>query len=143
MRIRTVIAIVVIAIAGTLAWVGFSARSREGREGRAEAGNPTALSTENAGQLQKIARADEELAERLRTISAAAGGAVGVTVTHIETGRTVAIQGTAQLPLYSVFKLPLAVAVLKDVEENRLRLDKKVLTTPGEVVPGWQGNTDL
>ncbi|MGI9166302.1 MAG: serine hydrolase [Pyrinomonadaceae bacterium] len=102
-----------------------------------------ALSTENAGQRQSIARADEELTERLRTVSAAAGGAVGITVSHIETGRTVAIHGAKQLPLYSVFKLPLAVAVLKDVEENRLRLDKKVLTTPAEVVPGWQGNTDL
>lgn len=83
------------------------------------------------------------LAERLSTICRRAGGMVGVTVIHVETGRTVSIEGTKRLPLYSVFKLPLAVSVLKEVEENRLRLDQKLRVTPAEVVPGWQGNTAL
>jgi len=144
MRMRTaLVAIVVVAIAGALAWGGFSAGSRDGLLTRPGAGNATALSSGNGGQLRNIVRTDEELAERLRTISAAAGGAVGITVTHVETGRTVAIHGADQLPLYSVFKLPLAVAVLKDVEENRIQLNKKVLITRAEVVPGWQGNTEL
>jgi beta-lactamase class A len=55
----------------------------------------------------------------------------------------VEIQGAKQLPLYSVFKLPLAITVLKAVEENRLRLGQKVIVTREDVVPGWQGNTDL
>jgi beta-lactamase class A len=66
-----------------------------------------------------------------------------VAVIHVETGRAVAIEGAKQLPLYSVFKLPLSIAALKDVEEKRLRLDQKVQITPAEVVPGWQGNSDL
>jgi beta-lactamase class A len=53
------------------------------------------------------------------------------------------IDGTKQLPLYSVFKLPLAVTVLKDVEEKKFVLDKKVHVTPDEVAPGAQFNTDL
>ncbi len=83
------------------------------------------------------------LAERLRTLCQRAGGTAGVAVIHVETGRTVALEGAKRLPLYSVFKLPLAVAVLKDVEENRLRLDQKLRVTPAEVVLGWQGNTAL
>jgi len=66
-----------------------------------------------------------------------------VAVTHVETGRTVAIQGSRRLPLYSVFKLPLAVSVLKEVEDGRLRLDQKVRVTPAEVVPGAPENTAL
>ena len=47
------------------------------------------------------------------------------------------------MPLYSVFKLPLAVTVLKDVEEKQLLLDKKVRVTPEDVAPGSQFNADL
>ncbi|MDQ3253449.1 MAG: class A beta-lactamase, partial [Acidobacteriota bacterium] len=86
---------------------------------------------------------DAELTERLKTICNRAGGTVGVAVLHVETGRVVAIEGTKQLPLYSVFKLPLAISVLKEVEENRLRLDQKVRITPAEAAPGGQGNSDL
>ena len=86
---------------------------------------------------------DQQLEQRLKTISDGAQGTVGLTVMHIESGKTISFNGKAQLPLYSVFKLPLAIAVLKDVEENRLRLDQRVQVTPAEIVPGTPGNTAL
>jgi len=86
---------------------------------------------------------DAKLTERLKVISSRAGGTVGVAVIHVETGRTVALEGTKQLPLYSVFKLPLAVSVLKNVEENRLLLEKKIRVTPEDVAPGSKFNLDL
>ena len=92
---------------------------------------------------QSPERFDADLAQRLRVISSRAGGTVGVTVIHIETGRAVSIEGAKPLPLYSVFKLPLAVSVLKNVEENRLLLEKKIRITPEDVVPGSQFNLDL
>jgi beta-lactamase class A len=76
-------------------------------------------------------------------LSERAGGEVGVALIHVETGRSVAFKGTSPLPLFSVFKLPLAVAVLKDVEEGRLRLDQKVRVTPDDVAPGAQMNIEL
>jgi beta-lactamase class A len=36
-----------------------------------------------------------------------------------------------------------AIAVLKEVEQGRLSLDRKVRVTPADAAPGWQGNTDL
>ena len=72
-----------------------------------------------------------------------AQGAVALSVAHIESGKTISINGNSQLPLYSVYKLPLAITVLKDVEENRLRLDQQVQVTPAEVVQGTPGNTAL
>ncbi len=86
---------------------------------------------------------DAELAARLKAICARAGGRCGVAVTHVETGRGAAFEGDARLPLYSVFKLPLAVAVLKEVEEGRLGLDQKVHVEPGEAAPGTKANSDL
>ncbi|HVQ39612.1 MAG TPA: class A beta-lactamase [Pyrinomonadaceae bacterium] len=89
------------------------------------------------------AEIDSLLTERLRTLSSRAGGIVGVAVIHVETGRAISIEGTRPLPLFSVFKLPLAIAVLKEVEGKRLLLEKKILITPADVAPGSQFNLDL
>src|SRR5512145_2018992 len=86
---------------------------------------------------------EQELERRLKSICERAQGTVGLSVVHIESGKTISINGPSQLPLYSVFKLPLAIVVLKDVEENRLRLDQKIHVTPAEMVPGTPGNTAL
>lgn len=130
----------VIAIVLILVGIGCSAHNSDGRAGAASQSPVVAA---NADQLQKNASASAELTERLQKICDRAGGEVGVAVIHVETGQSVEIQGARQMPLYSVFKLPLAVAVLKAMEENRLRLDQKILITPEDVVPGWQGNIDL
>jgi beta-lactamase class A len=88
-------------------------------------------------------RVGAELTERLRTLCAGARGDVGVAVIHVETGQTAAIEGDKPLPLYSVFKLPLGITVLRQVEANKLSLDRKVSVTPDDVAPGAQFNTDL
>ncbi len=83
---------------------------------------------------------EQELERQLKSIFDRAQGTVGLSVVHIESGKSISINGGSQLPLYSVFKLPLAIAVLKDVEENRLRLDQKIHVTPADIVPGtpWE-----
>ena len=86
---------------------------------------------------------NSQLEQRLKTITDRAQGTVGLSVIHIESGKTISINGNSQLPLYSVFKLPLAIAVLKDVEENRLRLDQKIHVTPAEIVQGTPENMAL
>jgi beta-lactamase class A len=96
-----------------------------------------------APAAQKQEGSDAGLTERLAAICARAEGDVGVSVIHVETGSEAAFGAERQLPLYSVFKLPLAVAVLREVEAGRLRLDQEVRVTPEEIVPGQQGNTDL
>jgi len=100
--------------------------------------SPAAIGAQN-----QVSAVEQQLEQRLKTISDGAQGTVGVTVVHIESGKTISLNGKSQLPLYSVFKLPLAIAVLKDVEENRLRLDQKVQVTPAEIVQGTPGNTAL
>jgi beta-lactamase class A len=83
------------------------------------------------------------LREQFSAISRRAGVDVGVAVTHVETGKTVAINGATPFPLYSVFKLPLAITVLQDIEQSRLQLDKKIHITPADLAPGSQANSDL
>ena len=96
-----------------------------------------------SGAQNQTGEVEQELERQLKTICDRAQGTVSLSVVHIESGKTISINGSSQLPLYSVFKLPLAIAVLKEVEENRLTLDQKIHVTPAEIVPGTPGNTAL
>jgi beta-lactamase class A len=86
---------------------------------------------------------EPQLSARLKAIADHAGGNASVSVIHVETGRSASVNGSAKLPLYSVFKLPLAIAVLKDVEEKRLQIDQKVAVNPSDIVPGVPSNTQM
>ena len=106
----------------------------------AAAASPQPTAGTHAPQQQG---ADADLSARLKAICEKAGGRCGVAVVHVETGSSAAIGGDAPLPLYSVFKLPLAVEVLKEVEEGKLSLEQKVRVEPEETVPGTEENSAL
>jgi beta-lactamase class A len=134
----------VVLVGGVLAGLfgaGHSAQKFTGGAGVPGGGGPQGA--QEASPKQKREGVEEELSERLKRLCERAGGRIGVTVVHVETGRTVAFEGARPLPLYSVYKLPLAIVVLKDVEEGRLRLEQKVRVTPEDAAPGAQANSDL
>ncbi|MBK9063427.1 MAG: class A beta-lactamase [Acidobacteria bacterium] len=55
------------------------------------------------------------------------GGLVaGVSVLHLESGRAASWRGTETFQMASVFKLPVAIAVLDSVERGKLSLDQEV-----------------
>ncbi len=56
----------------------------------------------------------------------ASGAVVGVSVLHLESSRRVSYRGGERFQMASVFKVPVAIAVLDAVENGRLRLDQDV-----------------
>lgn len=120
--------------------IGFSAC---GRSEGAAASRPDPSSATNPSSVQRPATEDGELSERLKTLCNSADGDIGAAVVHVESGRTANLAGMKQLPLYSVYKLPLAITVLKEVEDKHLSLDRKVRVSPEDVAPGSQFNTEL
>jgi len=56
----------------------------------------------------------------------AGGAVVGVTAVHVESGRRLSVRGGETFQMASVFKLPVAIAVLGAVEKGTLRLDRSV-----------------
>ncbi|HEV8369923.1 MAG TPA: class A beta-lactamase [Pyrinomonadaceae bacterium] len=114
-----------------------SSTTAETKKGNA---SPSPVAT---GAQNQPGNVEQELEKRLKTICDRAQGTVGLSVVHIESGKTISINSQTQLPLYSVFKLPLAIVVLKDVEESRLQLDQKIHGTPADIVPGTPGNEAL
>jgi beta-lactamase class A len=55
-----------------------------------------------------------------------AGAVVGVSVLHLESGRRLSFRGGERFQMASVFKVPVAIAVLGAVEKGALRLDEEV-----------------
>jgi beta-lactamase class A len=56
----------------------------------------------------------------------AGGAVVGVAAVHVESGRHLSVRGTERFQMASVFKVPVAIAVLGAVEKGTLRLDEEV-----------------
>ncbi|HYO62951.1 MAG TPA: serine hydrolase [Pyrinomonadaceae bacterium] len=136
-------AFVLFVVVGVVAVRLFRGRPAAREEARAVASHASQAGAANDERARADEQADAELAARLRAICERAGGEPGVAVVHVETRRAVEVGGAKPLPMFSVFKLPLAVAVLKEAEEGRLRLDEKLLIRPEDAAPGWRGNSEL
>ncbi|MEO8179995.1 MAG: class A beta-lactamase [Deltaproteobacteria bacterium] len=78
----------------------------------------------------------EALKARLAELIGNAGGKIGISVVHVESGRSVTVGGQQWLPLQSVFKLPLAVAVLRDVQAGQVSLDQMLTVRAEDRAPG-------
>jgi beta-lactamase class A len=77
---------------------------------------------------------DTELELQIAQISQQAGGRVGVSAVLLETGDAAELNGDAQFPMQSVYKLPIAMAVLYADSHGQSLLNKKVAVTPKDFV---------
>jgi beta-lactamase class A len=60
-------------------------------------------------------------------------GRVAVSVVDLSTGTRASVHGDAWMPMMSVFKLPLAVLALDQVDRGQLRLDQRVPIAEADV----------
>ena len=68
-------------------------------------------------------------------------GPVGAAVVVVEGGgHVVALHGEQRFPMQSVYKMPIAMAVLHQVDRGTLRLDQQVKTMPSDLVPPSRGS---
>lgn len=78
----------------------------------------------------------EELEARFAEIAATAGGTVGVSALHLESGKGASLHGRERFPMASVFKLLVAVELLVRVDRGTLRADQRIAIGPSDLVPG-------
>lgn len=71
----------------------------------------------------------------IEQIVAGINAKVGVAVLDIETGDTLTIDGSGKYPMQSVYKFPLALAVLQRVDEGALSLKQRIHIGKAELVP--------
>jgi beta-lactamase class A len=76
------------------------------------------------------------LRSQLAAVAAKADGRVGVAIRDLETGDRLAIDGRARFPMQSVYKFPLALAVMRRVDRGELSLDQVVHIGREQLLPG-------
>jgi beta-lactamase class A len=62
---------------------------------------------------------------------------IGVHAIHLQSGRSVGVRDTERFPMGSVYKFPIALAVLKRVDSGTLQLDRELTIEPKDFAPGW------
>jgi len=81
---------------------------------------------------------NRELENQIEQSASAAKGRVGVTALVLETGETVSLNPHDHFPMQSVYKLPISMAVMKQVDTGKLKLDQKVRVTKDDFVSRGQ-----
>ncbi|HLA95629.1 MAG TPA: class A beta-lactamase [Pyrinomonadaceae bacterium] len=82
-----------------------------------------------------VIKADDELQQQIVEIAKEANGKVGVYALLIEQDRSISLNGNERFAMQSVVKLPISMAVLKQVDEGKLKLDQKIQLTKDDFVP--------
>lgn len=61
---------------------------------------------------------------------------IGVTAIHLESGERISVRGSQHFPMGSVYKFPIALAVLKRVDSGALSLEQPITIEPHQFAPG-------
>jgi beta-lactamase class A len=81
------------------------------------------------------APAERALVEKWRGIVGDARGRVGVAAVIVESEEIAELNATAHFPMQSVYKLPIAMAVLQLVDAGKISLEQSVEVRPADYVP--------
>jgi beta-lactamase class A len=92
-----------------------------------------------AGADSQLVRVEREIGR----VSQIAGGVVGASAVHLESGRAVSFHGDERFPMASTFKIPIAVALLHRVDSGEVKLDQMVELRTSDFHPGSGTLTDL
>ena len=83
--------------------------------------------------LAAAAPAARPLPEEIRKIAASAGGTVGVAAVAVESGERFSLRGGERFPMMSVYKLPIALTLLHQVEAGKISLDRRIEIRPSDL----------
>jgi beta-lactamase class A len=88
--------------------------------------NSPANKSADSQEAKKDEERRRELEERIGQIASEAKGRVGVAAVVLETRDAVSLSPHDHFPMQSVYKLPIGMAVLRQVDEGKLKLDERV-----------------
>jgi beta-lactamase class A len=92
---------------------------------------PQPAKTEETKVEKKV---DAELQKQIEAIAAVAKGKVGVAAEVLETGDTVSLKLNERFPMQSVYKLPIGMAFMKQVETGKFTLEQKIRVEKSDFV---------
>ena len=85
----------------------------------------------------------DPLSTEFERIGKLPSGMIGATAIHVESGRHAALNGGASFPMASSFKVPIALELLRRVDEGQEKLDRMVTVELSDYHPGSGNLTSL
>lgn len=80
----------------------------------------------NSQETREKPKQNDELQKRIEQAAAAAKGLVGAGVMLLETGESAYLNQNGQFPMQSVYKLPIAMAAMRQIDNGKLTLEQKI-----------------
>jgi beta-lactamase class A len=77
--------------------------------------------------------------KEIEKILSDAGYRGGIAIKNLSSGEEIVIRGDEMFPMASVYKFPIAIAVLKKVEEGEFKLDQKFHLKKSDILNGLRG----
>ncbi len=77
----------------------------------------------------------ETLRQKIDSIINTKNAIIGVAINGIKTNDTLSINGQRHYPMQSVFKFPIALTILSEVDKGNLSLDQKIEIKKNELLP--------
>lgn len=92
--------------------------------------------TNNPADSQKATgdNQNQELQNQIEQIALIANGRVGVKAVLLETGESVSLNANEHFPMQSVYKFPIGMAVLRQVDSGKIKLEQKIKVEKSEYV---------
>lgn len=114
--------------------------------GGAVTGDNTALSSSPAAIVTPtpfatpavIPPPDVELERQFAEIAKEANGKVGVAAVVIETGENASLNASEKFAMQSVYKLPIAMAVMQQIDAGKFTPNQEIEITPADFAPAGQ-----
>lgn len=78
----------------------------------------------------------EALRQKIDSIANSKNAIVGVAINGIKANDTLSINGQRHYPMQSVFKFPIALSILSEVDKGNLSLDQKIDIKKSQLLPG-------
>ncbi len=76
-----------------------------------------------------------DLRSKLEEIAGTVQGRVGIAVLLVESGQVVSLNGSRRYPMQSVYKLPIGMTILHQVDQERIRLDQTARVAESDLAP--------
>ena len=84
---------------------------------------------------QTFSQTTDPLRKKIQQIISTKNAVVGVSIIGNNGKDTLSINGDKHFPLQSVFKFPIAVTILSQIDKGRFTLDKKIKIKKKELLP--------
>jgi beta-lactamase class A len=94
----------------------------------------SAVKTEDSTTVQSKQQDTAALKKQLQEIASSFDGEIGVAVLDLQNGTMITLNEDKHFPMQSVFKFPLAMAVMDQVDKGKLSLDQKITLTKKDLL---------